>query len=207
MPGRLQLQARRGYAVCLPGAGRPLGGPHDFCSRVAGCSARGRPYVTTPGVHRWSSQPKRRCRPTSMRNCAAWRPPRRSKPRTIRIRAASDCRTCSVAAPIRADSSPATAARVRGEMSRRWPDHRIAARAEIGPPQSLHALLQPRLQLLTRELPFDPAALARPGRYAPISTGKSHRVPLGRLVRSRPRRHGGRHAGQSRAGTPRPDCR
>ncbi len=76
---------------------------------------------------------------------------------------------------------PAMAARVRGEIGRRWPDRRIPAPAEMAPPELLREPLQPRLQLLAGVLPFDPIGTVVPGRYAPAASSTSYQVPVGRL--------------------------
>ena len=73
-----------------------------------------------------------------------------------------------------------TAARVRGEMARRWPQHRLPAPDPAVGPESLAATLQPVLHLLYGTVPLDPSrpAYRRLERPKP---GTVHRVPLARL--------------------------
>ena len=76
---------------------------------------------------------------------------------------------------------PATASRVRDEMSRRWPGHQLPAPQPIAPPTVLREPLQPHLLLLAGNLPFDPTLIATPGRYRPPLTPGPHHVALARL--------------------------
>ncbi len=77
--------------------------------------------------------------------------------------------------------SPAIAARVRGEMSRRWPDRALPAPVSVAPPRLVDAPLQPVLQLLAGELPFDPAAFSAIRHYRTQASSGPHRLPLARL--------------------------
>ncbi len=75
---------------------------------------------------------------------------------------------------------PETAARVRDELGRRWPQHRLPAPAPVQPPEPIGAPLQPVLSLLRGELPFDPTRVAY-DRYGRFSPTPAHDVPLARL--------------------------
>ncbi len=77
---------------------------------------------------------------------------------------------------------PAAVSQVRDELARRLPDRPIPAPRAVAPPEPLDVPLQPRLHLLSAELPFDPAGLpTRSRRYAGYDPSVSCQVPVARL--------------------------
>ncbi len=74
---------------------------------------------------------------------------------------------------------PELADKVRGEITRRVPNHTVPPPASFAAPEELRAPLLPRLCLVAGTLPIDPAAVAA-GRYAaPAAT--PYPIPLARL--------------------------
>jgi hypothetical protein len=75
---------------------------------------------------------------------------------------------------------PAAVNRVRDELQRRWPQHKLPAPKPVATPEIIREKLQPRLLLLAGKLPFDPNSISTPGRYR-LPTKEIYRAPLARL--------------------------
>jgi superfamily II DNA or RNA helicase len=77
--------------------------------------------------------------------------------------------------------APAAVGQVRDHIARRLPNRTIPMPRELAPPERLRAPLQPRLQLLSALLPFDPVAPGCGSRYAGYDPSLSYQVPVARL--------------------------